>query len=135
MSAKSSKKKSTRSSRSGNGAARATVSNSDSALPKNIDPALFSAMSLRVNRGGREHRLTGAEIERALLSGEHARTLETYFGETEYAELRQLAARATRRTRQPGPRVLILPGILGSMPSHTEGDSLNTIWVDFLDIM
>ncbi|MGZ9013844.1 MAG: CHAT domain-containing protein, partial [Burkholderiales bacterium] len=81
-------------------------------------------------------RLTGREIEHALLSGEHAQTLETYFGEAEYAELRQLAARATRRDARARPRVLILPGILGSMLARVKGSkSIDTIWIDFLDIL
>jgi hypothetical protein len=41
-----------------------------------LDPLLFNAMSLRVpTRGGVERRLTGREIERALLSGEYVNTL------------------------------------------------------------
>lgn len=134
MSAKSTKK-SARSSRPAARSNHAVSSAADARLPPGLDQSLLNAMSLRVARNGREHRLTGAEVERALISGDHARTLETYFGEAEYAELRQLAARATRRTRHPGPRVLILPGILGSMLAHVDGKELNTIWVDFLDIM
>ncbi len=92
-------------------------------------------MSLRVSPPDtRERRLSGAEVERALISGEHAPVLETYFGETEYAELRALAAQATRRTRDPGPRVLILPGILGSMLAETNGSDRDVVWVDFIDI-
>jgi hypothetical protein len=100
------------------------------------DPALLEAMSLRVptTRGG-GHRLTGSEIEHALLSGEHARTLEIYFGEAEYAELRQLASRATRRTVRGGPRVLILPGILGSILARVTNASVpDPVWIDFLKI-
>src|SRR5688500_138569 len=103
MSAKSAKKSSAKP-RSAARSSHATSDTADAKLPAGVDKSLLNAMSLRVTRSGREHRLTGAEVERALISGEHARTLETYFGEAEYAELRQLAARATRRTRQPGPR-------------------------------
>lgn len=103
-------------------------------LPPNLDIRLLNAMSLRVPKRGGTERLTGPEVERALLSGEHARTLETYFGEAEYQELRQLAARATRRTREAGPRVLILPGILGSMLAQVNGAKTDTLWVDFLEI-
>lgn len=93
-------------------------------------------MSLRLSPPDtRERRLTGADVERALISGEHAPILEAYFGETEYAELRALAAQATRRTRDPGPRVLILPGILGSMLAEVNGSDRDVIWVDFIDIV
>ena len=100
-----------------------------------VDEILLNALSLRVPTRGGHRRLTGPEIERALLSGEHARTLEAYFGEAEYAELRQLAPRATRRSTRSGPRVLILPGILGSMLARVKGGSEDLIWVDFLDIV
>jgi len=105
-------------------------------LPFGLHPMLLEAMSLRAPaRGGAERRLTTAEVEHALISGEHAQTLELYFGEAEYAELRQLAARATRRSVRGGPRVLILPGILGSMLARAlDGGSYDTIWIDFLDI-
>jgi pimeloyl-ACP methyl ester carboxylesterase len=102
------------------------------------DEALLKAMSLRVpTRGGegRERRLSTEEVELALLSGEHARTLETYFGEAEYAELRGLAAQATHRKRSPGPRVLILPGILGSTLAEVKGSGDNTLWVDLFEIV
>jgi pimeloyl-ACP methyl ester carboxylesterase len=105
-------------------------------LPPGIDRALLESMSLRLPlRQGIERRLSGDELERALISGEHARTLETYFGETEYADLRSLAARATRRTVRGGPRVLILPGILGSLLARVKSGRLDTIWIDFIDIM
>ena len=106
-------------------------------LPPGVDPALLNAMSLRVpSRGGTERRLSGGEIENALRSGEHAQMLETYFGEAEYAELRQLAARATRRRVRAGPRVLILPGIVGSMLARVRsGGATDTIWIDFIDIV
>jgi pimeloyl-ACP methyl ester carboxylesterase len=104
-------------------------------LAPGTDPALLKAMSLRVAVPGKgEHRLAGSEIEQALLSGDHARTLETYFGETEYAELRQLAARATRRSVRGGPRVLILPGILGSLLNYVTGKDEDCIWIDFVGI-
>jgi pimeloyl-ACP methyl ester carboxylesterase len=115
---------------------RALDDKEDGALSPGIDPMLFNAMSLRVPaRGGAERRLTSEEVEHALLAGEHAQTLEMYFGEAEYAALRQLAARATRRHARTGPRVLILPGILGSMLARVRNDgSTDTIWIDLIDI-
>jgi len=54
------------------------------------------------------------EIESALLTGQHADLLKRYFGEREYAELQALARDANARSVRGGPRVLILPGIMGS---------------------
>src|ERR1043166_4693302 len=99
------------------------------------DPELLKMLSLTPStRSGSAPSLSSEEIEQALLSGAHARTLETYFGEQEYAELTSLAARATTGARRGGPRVLILPGILGSMLARMNGDRPDTIWVDFWDI-
>ncbi len=115
---------------------RASTAATERSPHSEIDPGLLQAMSLLVpaTRGG-ERRLTGSEIEHALLSGEHARTLEIYFGEAEYAELRQLASRATRRSVRGGPRVLILPGILGSILARVRGNSApEPVWIDFLKI-
>src|SRR5262245_43104472 len=101
-----------------------------------MDPALLDAMSLQASkRDGESLQLTSKQIERALVSGEFAGTLETYFGEHEYAELTSLAARAATRSRRGGPRVLMLPGILGSMLARTSGNKSDTIWIDFWDIM
>jgi hypothetical protein len=111
------------------------ISSERTKLPTGADSALLNAMSLRVTADGRaDHRLTTAEIEQALLSGDHARTLETYFGDAEYQELRQLAARATRRSVRGGPRVLILPGILGSLLNFVTGTAKDCIWIDFIAI-
>lgn len=108
----------------------------NAAPPSAVDAALLQAMSLRIpTRKDETTPLTAIEIERALISGEHARVLETYFGESEYAELTALAARAARRTRRGGPRVLILPGILGSTLALKKGSGLDTIWIDFWDIL
>ena len=85
-------------------------------------------------RDGSGDALSSEEIEHALISGEHARVLETYFGEQEYAELTQLAARATRQTRRGGERILILPGILGSMLARMKGNRADRLWIDFIDI-
>ena len=58
--------------------------------------------------------LSNDQIERALLTGEDAGVLEDYFGPRDYAELRELAQRASTRRARGGPKVLILPGITGS---------------------
>src|ERR1700722_5482096 len=50
----------------------------------------------------------------ALACGEHEQSLREYFGPPAYAELSVLAAAAKRAKKSRGPRVLILPGIMGS---------------------
>src|SRR6185503_1985383 len=60
--------------------------------------------------------------------------LEAYFGEQEYAELRELAHQARSRSVRGGPRALILPGIMGSRLG-TRGKLLDdVIWIDPIDI-
>src|SRR5438093_10558653 len=54
------------------------------------------------------------ELERALLTGESRGLLEDYFGPDSYNQLRDLARDAAARPVRGGPRVLILPGIMGS---------------------
>lgn len=107
-------------------------------LPPMADRELLEKMSLRVpaRRGGpAEKRLSSAEIEEALASGEHRQTLETYFGPEEYAELVRLAQETRGRRTRGGRRVLILPGILGSLIARQKGTKLDTIWIDFFDIL
>src|SRR5438093_4002585 len=53
-------------------------------------------------------------LEHALLSGESRGLLEDYFGPENYEELRDLSRDAATRSVRGGPRVLILPGIMGS---------------------
>lgn len=105
-----------------------------------VDPETLRALSLRRETnetGARAARgtdqLSNAEVHRSLLDGSDADLLSTYFGPAEYEELRRLAARASERTRRGGPRVLILPGILGSMLAKV-GLFNDTIWIDFIDI-
>ena len=54
------------------------------------------------------------ELERALLTGESPGLLEDYFGPDNYSQLRDLARDASTSPVRGGPRVLILPGIMGS---------------------
>jgi len=79
-------------------------------------------------------RLKDAEIEQALVTGDHVPELEAYFGELLYEELSKLATTAQARARRGGPRVLILPGIMGSklgVPGRFLDD---VIWMDPLDV-
>src|ERR1700686_2524022 len=50
----------------------------------------------------------------ALVSGRHAETLSEYLGAPAYAQWSVLAAAAKRAKKPRGPKVLILPGIMGS---------------------
>lgn len=74
-------------------------------------------------------------VEEALISGEHRDLLEDYFGEDLYEELQTLALQSRRAQVRGGPKVLILPGIMGSklgIPGRIFDD---TIWVDPIDII
>ncbi|MGH7955760.1 MAG: esterase/lipase family protein, partial [Opitutaceae bacterium] len=109
----------------------------DAPVPPNVDRELLERMSLHVTdkRSG-TRRLTNDEIEDALASGEHQEMLETYFGPDEYADLVRLVRETPpKRSTRSASRVLILPGICGSMLARSNGTKLDTIWVDFFDIL
>jgi pimeloyl-ACP methyl ester carboxylesterase len=71
----------------------------------------------------------------ALVSGRHARSLREYFGAPAYAQLSVLAAAASRARPPSGPKVLILPGIMGSKlgGGGRRGNS-SVLWMDPLQI-
>lgn len=79
---------------------------------------------------------TGSQIEKALLAGHSAemKELESWMDPAEIAELRELAFKAREGVRRGGPRVYLLPGIMGSslgLPrKHRDPDVL---WIDFFD--
>lgn len=80
------------------------------------------------------YRLRDEHIERALLTGEHAGLLEDYFGQAAYHELREMVQETASITRQKGPRVFILPGIMGSKLG-TQGRIFDdVVWIDPIDI-
>ncbi len=83
-----------------------------------------------------EYELADEAVERSLLSGDNAGLLEDYFGPESYEELRQLAREASSRAVRGGPRVLILPGIMGSkIGKHRLGGLFDdTYWLDPVDI-
>lgn len=74
-------------------------------------------------------------VEEALITGEHRGLLEEYFGEAAYADLRLLATRARSARTRGGPRVLILPGIMGSKLGRPRFLFTDTIWIDPFDII
>jgi pimeloyl-ACP methyl ester carboxylesterase len=82
------------------------------------------------------------EVLEALADGRQVESLREYFGAPAYAELAALAA-AERKARRPrGPRVLILPGIMGSKlggPLYRAGAQRRkrapeVLWIDPLQI-
>lgn len=73
-------------------------------------------------------------VERALLTGEHAGLLDLYFGEEERRELAELARQASAKRVRGGPRVFILPGIMGSTLGLEAWPWNDTIWFDPIDI-
>jgi hypothetical protein len=81
------------------------------------------------------HRLHDEDVERLLASGERRTELVALFGEQAWRELRALARRAAD-TRAPrgGPRVYVLPGLMGSRIG-TRGTLLDDVlWVDLVEI-
>jgi hypothetical protein len=73
-------------------------------------------------------------VERKLKTGEDAALLCEYFGEHEYEQLVDLAHQRQRRSVRGGPRVLILPGIMGSKLGTRRPFVDDVLWLDPLDI-
>ena len=77
------------------------------------------------------------QIEEWLASGARRRELSDYFGPSEYRALAALARRAhTARLNEGAPRVLIVPGIMGSQLGLSRAAPLpnDIVWLDPLDI-
>ena len=74
-------------------------------------------------------------VEEALISGEYRDLLEDYFGEEVYDELRAVATQSRRVQVRGGPRVLILPGIMGSKLGKKKRFLDDTIWIDPVDVI
>jgi pimeloyl-ACP methyl ester carboxylesterase len=76
------------------------------------------------------------EVLDALVSGRHAQSLREYFGAPAYAQLSVLAAAAKEAKPRRGPKVLILPGIMGSKIGDAPGRraSPKVLWIDPLQI-
>lgn len=80
------------------------------------------------------YKLKDETVERWLKTGEQAGVLEDYFGEQSYRELRELAREASARSVRGGPRVLILPGIMGSKLGRSRPLLDDVVWIDPVDI-
>lgn len=77
--------------------------------------------------------LTDVEIERRLLDRRADAELDALFGRPQHAELRDLARRASEQ--RGGPRVLILPGIMGStLGVRRPGRGNDIKWFDPVEI-
>jgi len=76
-----------------------------------------------------------SQVEDFLITGKNRGQMEALFGEEAYEELRQLSAQARSRSVFGRPRVLILPGIMGSKLGRKRTFlGHDTIWLDPLDI-
>jgi CHAT domain-containing protein/pimeloyl-ACP methyl ester carboxylesterase len=74
-------------------------------------------------------------LERALLTGESRGLLEDYFGPESYSQLRDLARDAATRSVRGGPRVLILPGIMGSTLARKSPLGIeDVLWINPVEI-
>jgi CHAT domain-containing protein/pimeloyl-ACP methyl ester carboxylesterase len=74
-------------------------------------------------------------LEHALLTGESRGLLEDYFGPENYEQLRDLSRDAATRSVRGGPRVLILPGIMGStLGKKTVFNLEDILWLDPAEI-
>ncbi|MBV6415900.1 MAG: hypothetical protein CMLOHMNK_00423 [Steroidobacteraceae bacterium] len=80
--------------------------------------------------------LDDAGLVRLLASGARRAELVDYFGAAACAELAVLARRAAARRDRGGPRVYILPGIMGSQLGKARGPGLprDILWLDPIDI-
>ncbi|MGE5239324.1 MAG: alpha/beta fold hydrolase [Chloroflexota bacterium] len=105
------------------------------AAKKDTKGAAAKASKKRAEESSTAFSLRNEEIERYLATGENAGILEDYFSPDGYQEMRQLALKASGR-RAAGPRVLILPGIMGSKLGKRRPFPLpdDLVWFGPLDI-
>jgi len=80
------------------------------------------------------HRLHDEEVERLLATGERRQELVALFGEQGYRELSALARRAAARRAPRGPRVYVLPGLMGSRLGARGVLLDDVLWVDLVEI-
>ncbi len=69
------------------------------------------------------------QIVGLLRSGAHATLLAAYFGDVAYRELSHLARLAAIRRDERGPRVFILPGIMGSRLAEVGTTPAGLVWL------
>jgi pimeloyl-ACP methyl ester carboxylesterase len=93
-----------------------------------------AARPVSVSAANSAFKLNDQAVEKFLASGEHSGMLEDYFGEEAYRELSKLAREASSRSVRGGPRVLIIPGIMGSKLGKKGRLFDDTIWIDPFDV-
>lgn len=79
---------------------------------------------------------TSNQIEAGLLSDRspELKELESWMGPAELAELRELGFRAKEGAKRGGPRVYLLPGIMGSsLGLPRKARDPDVLWIDFFD--
>ena len=98
-------------------------------------------MATRKKRSARprppaDFNLDEAQLREQLLSGRNRESLQGYLGPEQYRELQALAHDAERRRTRGGPRVYVLPGIMGSKLGRVRSGILpdDTLWVDPVEI-
>lgn len=76
------------------------------------------------------------QLRQQLVSGRNRESLQGYLGPEQYRELQALALQAERRRTRGGPRVYVLPGIMGSKIGRERGGILpdDLLWVDPIEI-
>jgi pimeloyl-ACP methyl ester carboxylesterase len=80
-------------------------------------------------------RADDAALFDALAGSKHVNSLREYFGAPAYAELAALAAAVKQIKKRGGPRVLILPGIMGSRLGRADRrHGAEVLWIDPLQI-
>src|SRR5687768_11561024 len=85
-----------------------------SPAPSRLDAASAIVRRETMRNPAAPFELKDDEIERALVTGEYPDLLKRYFGDAEYQSLQGLARESAARSVRGGPRVLILPGLMGS---------------------
>lgn len=98
-------------------------------------PAPRHSLARRLTHADWAFRADDIAVFDALAGSTHVDSLREYFGAQAYAELTVLAAAAKRAKMRRGPRVLILPGIMGSRLGHADrGARSGVLWIDPLEI-
>jgi CHAT domain-containing protein/pimeloyl-ACP methyl ester carboxylesterase len=79
-------------------------------------------------------RLHDDEIVHLLASGQRQAELTAFFGEEGYAELSDLARRAESASLRGGPRVYVLPGLMGSRIGMRGRLIDDVLWLDLIEV-
>ncbi len=104
-------------------------------MAKKYAPRADARSQPRTSRTQTAFSVPSDHIERGLITGESQALLEDYFGPEAYRQLRDLALDASTRSVRGGPRVLILPGIMGSTLARKGLLGIeDTLWIDPIEI-